>query len=98
MYKEPWISIDEYPDQHAQNLLTELMSEISWQHQLSGKVVKLLAKREDRDDVLVATKSGFAVVHMTWSGKEECQPYPLFKEFDDLESLEAQLIVDSKYF
>ena len=98
MYKEPWSDILEYPEEHIIALETELQKEAGSSHVLADCSFKLLAKREDRDDVLVKVDSTFYIVHLTWSGSVERSGYPLTDEFKSVKELEARLAQDSVYF
>jgi hypothetical protein len=58
-------------------LETELWKELSPQHSLFNKTVKAIARRIDCDDVFFELQDDgrrVAVVHLTWSGKEETDP------------------------
>jgi len=98
MYSEPWSNIEDYSPAHVAALLTEMVTELPVGHELYGKSFKILAKREDRDDVLVAYGNKFYIVHVTWSNKKEVLPYPETKPYDSLEALQEQLAKDSLYF
>ena len=68
----------------AMQLYKELQRELSNGHILYEKAVKVIAHREDSDDILCQhenNKTRFTVIHLTWSGKEEDKKYP-FVEFD----------------
>ncbi|KJY74755.1 hypothetical protein [Vibrio nigripulchritudo] len=98
MYKEPWFDISEYPEEHKLALETELKKELGSNHSLFGKRVNLLAKREDRDDLLLKSGSTFYIVHLTWIGVEESSGYPLIDAFETELELEVRLTEDSLYF
>ncbi len=98
MYKEPWSDISEYPEKHGEALRSELLREASECHILHGKELKVLAKREDCDHILVSTDEYYFVVHLTWSGKREKPPYPMTDEFKTIEKLKAKLAEDSECF
>ena len=98
MYSEPWSNIEDYSPAHGAALLTEMATELPVGHELYGKSSKILAKREDRDDVLVICDNKFYVVHLTWSNKKEVLPYPETKSYDSLELLQEQLEKDSLNF
>lgn len=98
MFKEPWSDISEYPKEHKLALETELKKELGKNHSLLGNSVNLLAKREDRDDLLLKSGSTFYIVHLTWSGSEESAGYPLIDVFETELELEARLAEDSLYF
>lgn len=88
VFSEPWSSIDEYPDVHADALLKELTMELSDKHPINNQVLAILAKRED---ILVSLKQGFAIVHLTWSGKQENLPWPSTEVFKDITTLQLLL-------
>ncbi len=66
----------------------ELSRELCDKHALHGSQARAIARREDNDDVLFALEGGpapFAVVHLTWSGKEEPDPrWPACELFETL--------------
>jgi hypothetical protein len=71
-------------------LLLELQREVGPNHPLFGKSARALAVAEDRDDVLfeIAVSGGrkYAVVHLTWSGKQEASAkFPGAEFFDSLD-------------
>ena len=98
MYKEPWSDIAEYPDSHREALEQELQKEISGDHVLFGLSSRVIAQREDRDDILVKNKSGYFIVHLTWSGKAESNIFPATEQFETLEKLKIKLVSDSEFF
>jgi hypothetical protein len=66
---DPWKAVEE---QRRQALEQELHRELSPEHSLAGKTVRALAARMDQDDVLFEVLGdGYAVVHLTWSGRRE---------------------------
>jgi hypothetical protein len=71
-------------------LVLELNREVGPDHPLFGKTARALAVARDRDDVLFEisdlTAPRYAVVHLTWSGKEEQSgKFPWTEFFDSLE-------------
>lgn len=55
----------------------ELRAELSAKHPLHGRSWRIMARRADRDDALLdLAPSGYAVVHLTWSGHGERPPWP----------------------
>ncbi|KZN39315.1 hypothetical protein N480_00370 [Pseudoalteromonas luteoviolacea S2607] len=98
MYSEPWSDIEDYSSAHEAVLLTEIATELPVGHDLYGKSTKILAKREDKDGVLVVCDNKFYIVHLTWSQKKEVLPYPETRSYDSLEVLQEQLAKDSLYF
>jgi hypothetical protein len=85
---KPWVSIDK----NAGALAAELERELPEKHVLYKKPVKALARRTDCVDVLFQicdSSEQFAIVHLTWSGKQElhtkfpwAEIFTLFAEFD----------------
>jgi len=71
--------------------------EVSSGHMLSGQSLKVLAKREDQDDILISNDRCFFVVHLTWTGKVEKLPYPNTELYESMEQLNAKLEADSVY-
>jgi hypothetical protein len=82
----PWHLIakreESWPE--IQNLEAELKRELGPSHPLAYAPIELLARRHDRDDVLVRVlgSSRLALVHLTWSGREERDGYPRTKLFE----------------
>ena len=98
MYIEPWSDINEYPRGHDQSLLAELDKELAKDHELFGLDFQLLARREDGDDILVKSGEEFYTIHLTWTGKPEVLPFPLFEKFDSINKLNARLKADAEAF
>jgi hypothetical protein len=64
---EPWHLVN---DELARALESELRRELSPDHLLGGRAFLAVARRQDCDDVLFQVEGvGFAVVHLTWSGR-----------------------------
>ena len=89
----PWVPIDsavsaKFEDEYAE--------EIGKGHPLYGVPVKAIARRVDRDDVLfrlLRHLCDYAVVHLTWSGREESDPaWPAHKIYTDDDDLVEQCI------
>ena len=98
MYIEPWSNISEYPEGHIEALARELENELSENHILYDLASKVLAKREDQDEILVTNKLGYFIVHLTWSGKTEICPFPKLEKFQTLEILKIKLAYDSALY
>ncbi len=98
MYIEPWSDITEYPEGHREALARELEKELEPNHILYGLSSKVLAKREDQDDILVSNDLGYFTIHLTWSGKAEISPFPKSERFDSLEMLKIKLASDSEFY
>lgn len=68
----------------------ELRTELSTGHVLDGRRWVMFARRTDRDDaVLHLASGGYAVVHLTWSGRTEQPPWPSTTVYQDLRDLTA---------
>ncbi|MCG7551168.1 hypothetical protein [Pseudoalteromonas sp. Of7M-16] len=98
MYSEPWNDIEDYCSSHKLALLTEIVAELSIGHVLYGKNIEILAKREDRDDVLVNSEGKYFIVHLTWSNSKEALPYPKTELYDSVELLRKKLKKDTYDF
>ena len=98
MYKEPWFDINEYPRCHKKALEHELLKEVHSGHLLHEIVFKVLAKREDQDEILVESENHFFIVHLTWSGKSEINPFPTTIECDSKSALVEKLEHDSEVY
>jgi hypothetical protein len=95
--EEPWY------EEENQNFIQELKKEVSVAHILWGKNLKVIAKREDCDDILFQVENAdfdYAVVHLTWTSKVELNAiYPrtrTYKTWDEL--VEKCLKPDIKEF
>jgi hypothetical protein len=66
---------------------TELARELHPNHILAERTFHVVAARSDRDDVLCEVPGlGYAVVHVTWSGRRERSPqWPTAEIFSSLE-------------
>ena len=82
---EPWYLIEDEDLRQALN--EELQKELGRRHPLYRLPAKVIARREDQDDVLVALGDGrVAEVHLTWSQKREVNPaWPGTKIFASIE-------------
>ncbi len=98
MFTEPWSDIAEYPEGHRAALEKELETELSSGHVLFGLSSSVIAKREDRDDILVKNKLGYFIVHLTWSGKSKNNTFPISEQFETLEELKIKLASYSESF
>jgi hypothetical protein len=57
-------------------LTAELDCELAPGHMLHGTEWTIVARALPQDDVIVATESHVALVHLTWAGREEHPPWP----------------------
>ena len=91
---EPWELIID--DEEASRIKIELSKEINKNHTLNGTNCHPIAKRIDRDDILFKITPHlceYAVVHLTWSGKEEKDRlFPHVDIYTDLEHLKNERI------
>lgn len=73
---EPWWDIMETGDLGT-GIKNELQKELHPGHLLFRRTFEVIAKRQDNDDALLQLDSGeLALVHLTWSGKQEKAGYP----------------------
>lgn len=85
-FLEPWSAVA-----HGGGALEqELRRELAAGHVLFGRSVRAAARRHDRDDVLFElTDTGeCAVVHLTWTGREERPPFPMTRTYRSISSWE----------
>jgi hypothetical protein len=89
----PWESIDPAKSTKFED---EYAVEIGKAHPLYGVPVKAIARRVDRDDVLfrlLRHLCDYAVVHLTWSGREEVGPmWPALEIYADDDDLMEKCI------
>jgi hypothetical protein len=83
-WPEPWQPV---ADRERLLLEQELQRELGDGHRLAGLSLKIVARRDDRDDVLVVIDSGVvAEVHLTWSGRREADPrWPTARIFGSMD-------------
>jgi hypothetical protein len=69
----PWYSLTD--DHLRASLEAELIRELAPAHALANVPIRIIAKRDDQDDVLVALDQGrVAQVRLTWSRRRESDP------------------------
>jgi hypothetical protein len=76
---DPWYGLGPDYASQARALECELSRELRSGHVLSGLDFEAVGKRGDRDDALFRLNDGsgrLALVHLTWSGKQEHPPWP----------------------
>jgi len=79
-FKAPWKKVES--DIEKQQIILELNKEINSTHVLNGKTVTPIAKRIDTDNIIFLISNGlFALVHLTWSGKQETDNNFPYTEF-----------------
>lgn len=82
-YRDPWWDVLEM-DNMELFLIAELKKEVGPNHPLFQQEVEVLAKRQDNDDVLFELEDGMlALVHLTHSGKQEDDPFPITSFYHD---------------
>ena len=85
---KPWMPIDPAESERYED---EYAAEIGKAHPLYGVPAKAVAYRVDCDDVLfelLRHLCDYAVVHLTWSGREESDPrWPSCEIYADSEDL-----------
>ena len=87
-FQAPWAAIDD----DGSGLVSELEKELPKNHTLSGGTFRAVARRHDCDDVLFLVERGekqeLAIVHLTWTGLRESDPYyPATEVFKSMEEL-----------
>ena len=97
----PWRGVH---GKEARALLSELERELAAGHALYGNDLAVIARRDERDDIVVQVRKGpfpFAVVHLTWRGLSDLNlllPRVLFRgnwrELDAYVEDEASVFAD----
>lgn len=71
---EAWLTVTA---DAAENLVAELRREAGPGHVLAGRSVTVVRRCPGCDDVLLRVDDDvFAVVHLTWGGRQEREPWP----------------------
>ncbi|MFD7460499.1 MULTISPECIES: hypothetical protein [unclassified Streptomyces] len=86
----PWWVPDDGNGMHGFEL--ELQRELSFGHPLHGAKATAVARCEGCDDVLFSVANRpypRAVVHLTWTGREERAPWPMTTPFASLADIAA---------
>ncbi|MCZ8347454.1 MAG: hypothetical protein O9346_13650 [Leptospiraceae bacterium] len=85
--EEPWYIIES--DFEKEKIKEELFKEINNKHILFNKNVVPFIKRYDTDDVIFKLENeSFALVHLTWSNKnEESSKIPFTEISNDLDTI-----------
>lgn len=80
----PYLDAIEMEENTIQSLMNEFRLELSDHHILSKKKVELIARKSNNDDIILEFDGGrIAVVHLTWSSKEEIDGYPISRIYKD---------------
>lgn len=90
-FKKPWVLIES--DLEKKRLKEELEKEINSNHVLYGKENIPIARREENDDVIFKiSDDSFALVHLTWLGKQEIdERFPFTEIFSSLKELISEV-------
>ncbi|WP_430411355.1 hypothetical protein [Kordia sp.] len=81
---EPYWNATEIEEEHKQTLLTQLQLELPKNHVLYDKNVKLIAKKTTNKDIILKLENdSIAVVHLTWSSKQEADGFPITRMYKD---------------
>jgi hypothetical protein len=62
--------------EHAEAFAAELRREVAPEHPLSGRSWRVIAKALPNDDVIAECDDQVAVVHLTWTQRQEPPPWP----------------------
>ena len=86
-FEKPWVFIES--DIERNRLIEEIEKEINSNHVLYGRKSIPIAIKEDDDDVIFKISDGsYALVHLTWSGKQEKdERFPFTEIFSNLKDL-----------
>lgn len=88
---DPWEDLRNADEDHVAQALaleSELRVELASGHDLYGRAIAIIGRSCASDDVLVKVGEGWALVHLTWSGRPERSPYPrctVFHRASDVE-------------
>lgn len=77
-WKDPWLSLEGMMEVQA-GLDAALAEEISSDHVLAGRAAHAIGRRRDNDDVIYVLDGGgpeYAVVHLTWCGRQTSPDWP----------------------
>ncbi|MFC3195875.1 hypothetical protein ACFODZ_16595 [Marinicella sediminis] len=87
-FTDPWTDINNYPDSMRQYIHKQLAIELHPDHELYGKPLKVIARREGRDDVLMADLSSDEVylVHLTYATSQQTGAFPISKRLNDVQT------------
>jgi len=99
VFTEPWRDLrTSDPDQQAEaeRLAHELAAELTPGHALHGQPTRVIAASNRRDDVMVTRPDGFAIVHLTWRGEAEKNPWPLVVYYHSVAAAQAA-VDDDRY-
>ena len=95
----PWIAVGS----ERVSFEEELRRELSSGNALSCFDVRAIGRRVDCDDVLFEVcneEADFklALVHLTWNGRAELNPWPVVELFTDVEAFVTQMLLDAQAY
>jgi hypothetical protein len=94
---EPWYLIDAQPERSAME--QQLRRELTPGHLLHGERFRAVGRRQDRDDVLFALDSGWAIVHLCWTSGPSADPrWPKSWVFSGFDELQQRIAADIREF
>lgn len=77
--ESPWVNVLGWRNWRLRRrLVAECQRELAHGHELYGRIQTAVARCSSCDDVVfrLGSDAGFALVHLTWSGREESPPWP----------------------
>jgi hypothetical protein len=94
---EPWYAIE--GEQERTAMEEQLRRELLPGHELHGQQFWAIARRQDRDYVLVALAEGWAIVHLAWTpGPADDPRSPRSQMFATTSELQERLDADVREF
>ena len=77
-FEEPWEAVE-----NSRHLEEQVTDSLPTGHPLTDQVLEVLAVRVDSDDVLVRTRSGYAMIQLSWCRRSQASlPFPHFVAFE----------------
>lgn len=92
VFSAPWRDLrtaDPRQQAEAERLAHELAAELNDGHQLYGEPTRVIATSDERDDIMITRPDGFAIVHLTWRGEAERNPWPLVVYYHSVAAAQA---------
>lgn len=77
-WKDPWLSLEGLVEEQGR-LDAELARELPSNHVLAHRAAHAIGRRRDNDDVIYILDGGgpeYAVVHLTWCGRQTDPAWP----------------------
>lgn len=90
VYQEPLVDL-RGDEAHAGSLTEELLREVGPGHTLYDKAVRVVARAWPNDDVFIVCGEEVAVVHLTWTGKQDRPPWPEVTPLGSPEDLDSHV-------